>query len=66
MKMTNNIKELRLKMGLSHRQLANKLGVHKSCINHWENNKTSITKQHKQQLCEIFDCNEIQLLFKKT
>jgi DNA-binding transcriptional regulator YiaG len=47
---TNKIKALRIKLGISQEDLARELGVSFATVNRWENDKTQPSKLAKKQL----------------
>ena len=61
----NNIKELRIKKGMTQKDLANVLNVTAQAVSRWENNEVEPSISTINQMAELFDCS-IDELFGKT
>ncbi len=61
----NNIKELRIKKGMTQKDLANILNVTAQAVSRWENNEVEPSISTINQMAELFDCS-IDELFGKT
>lgn len=51
------MKLLRLRAGYTQEELAEELGVSKTCINHWECRKDYPNEHRLRQLADFFDCS---------
>lgn len=61
----NTIKEKRIALGMSQGELANKLGVSRVNISHWENGTTMPRTSKLTTLAEVLQCSVDDLLCKK-
>ena len=60
--MANNLKMYRGKIGLSQKELAEKLELPRTTITKAENGDSFLTKSTMEKVCEIFNCTPIDLL----
>jgi len=60
-----NIKNYRLKTGLTQKDLSDRLSVSFQTISKWENNTNEPDINTLKQLCSIFDCTMEELLYSK-
>lgn len=58
----NRLREIRESVGLSARDLADRLGVHESTISRWETLKVCIPDERKQELAELFGTSVAYLM----
>ncbi|MCP3764061.1 helix-turn-helix transcriptional regulator [Domibacillus sp. A3M-37] len=62
MSINNRIRELRKKIGLTQRELAEKISVSPQVISNWERNYTNPDHADVKKLSEIFECSTDYLL----
>lgn len=55
MELCDRIKELRQSRGMTQQQLADRLGVSKQAVSHWEGGRQSISRSSLELLCDIFN-----------
>lgn len=60
------IRRLRLERGMTGQFVADKLGVTKSCISHWESGTTEPSIDKLRKLAALFDCTIDELVNGKT
>lgn len=65
MSLAQNIKKLRLNMGLTQGDLAEAVGVSSRVISAWERQETEITIKHAKKICEVLDCTFEELIGEK-
>lgn len=58
----NRIKQLRLEMGMSQKDLANELGMAQSAISGWENERFTPDHPAQTYLCYLFNCSNDYLM----
>lgn len=56
------IKEYRERTGMTQEALADKLNVDRSVISYWERGKATPCKKHRDMLCAILQCTEMELM----
>ena len=60
--MANNLKVYRGKLGLSQKELGEKLGVTRITIINVENGNSCFTKNTISKACEMFECTPVELM----
>ena len=60
--LANRIKQERLNMHLSQKQLADRLGIHKSSVNAWESEKSQPSLIYLVRMSDIFSVSADYLL----
>jgi transcriptional regulator with XRE-family HTH domain len=60
-----NIREYRIKLGLTQAQIAEKLNVGSNAVSQWETGTRSPNVRHIQMLAEVFGCSVDKLLGSK-
>ena len=50
-----NLKELRLKAGLTQAEVARQLNVSQVAVHRWETGDTRIARKHHEQLARLYD-----------
>lgn len=60
--MENKIREIRKKMGLTADELAEKVGVHKNTLLHWERGDNDITSKKLVLLAHALSCSVNDIL----
>lgn len=60
--MTNNIKEIRQKKNISAYQLSKELGISKSAVSQWENNKTVPSLENLIKISQILNVSIDELI----
>ncbi len=58
----NNLKEYRLKLGLTQDELSKKVGIVRTTINKYETGFMPMTLRTAQKLCKFFNCTADELL----
>jgi transcriptional regulator with XRE-family HTH domain len=58
----SKIKELRLKRGLTQEEVAKHLGVTRTAVNYWEQEKQSPRSRYIKPLAQILRCKVADLL----
>lgn len=57
-----NIKELRLKAGLTQSQLAKKMNVDQAAVSRWESGETKPLRKCHKKLAKVLGCTVDELL----
>lgn len=57
-----NIKELRLKAGLTQVELAKKMNVDQATVSHWESGKHNPLRKMHKKLAKVLGCTVEELL----
>lgn len=57
-----NLKELRLKAGLTQEVVAKRLNVTQSAVHLWENGKVKIAKKHHKKLAKLYGVTVEELM----
>lgn len=63
MNIAQNIKQLRKEMGLTQKELAERVGVTQQCVSDWENGKIEPTISYVAKLSKIFETTIDSLVF---
>ncbi|XJS09880.1 helix-turn-helix domain-containing protein [Aerococcaceae bacterium WGS1372] len=58
-----NLKHLRTEAGMTARELAIEMDVHRATISHWESGKWEIPDERIEELAEIFDVTFEELMY---
>lgn len=56
--MNNRIRELRKSLGLSQKQLAEKIGLKQNAVSYMEKQNATVTEQNIRAICAQFSVNE--------
>lgn len=57
-----NIKEIRIKRGITQAQLADKLGLSEKTMSSWEVNRTEPSLQNLKDIAKVLNCTSAALL----
>ena len=63
MNIAQNIKQMRKEMGLTQKELAERVGVTQQCISDWENGKIEPTISYVAKMSKIFETTIDSLVF---
>lgn len=61
-----NIKNLRLKAGLTQVQLAKKMNVDQAAVSRWESGETKPMRKYHKKLAKVLGCTVDELLSEKN
>ncbi|MBR2480928.1 MAG: helix-turn-helix transcriptional regulator [Clostridia bacterium] len=63
MNIAQNIKQMRKEMGLTQKELAERVGVTQQCVSDWENGKIEPTISYVAKMSKIFETTIDSLVF---
>ena len=64
-RLNENIRKLRLQIGINQVVLAQRLCVTKQCVSNWETGKRAISVDNLRKIAEFF-CVPVEFIFKST
>ena len=57
------VKTARVASNLSQQELADKMGVSRNSVSHWENGQKEMTRSHQIAFCSVTGFDEAEIIF---